>query len=557
MRRLALAPTLLLALALPAAAQAATRQLRIFQDDRMLVYSGPLVRAAVLDQAKQMGVDVIRVQFVWRNIALSRPGHPSDPAAYGTAWANWDSLVIEARKRGMKVLATVTGPAPTWEAGATDRYYTGSRYPDARAFGRFVEAVGRRYSGRAKAALTARGVPSFTARGVPSLTARSVPSLTARSSQLTLPALQCAPIPPLISCDPSGNPVIGAGPETGGGSQPPPPPPPGGGTGDQSPPPPPGSGVPTPPTPPGTTLPRIDMWSLYNEPNHPLFVSPQRRGGILTSPSIYRALYRAGWRALARTGHRRDTILIGEVLPIGSNQSRETSTTSPLAFARELFCLNGTGRRHPGCGGRFAPLHASGWALHPYYRKTGPFSRPPGRDDLTPASVVKLRALLRAAAAKHRLSGPALLWDTENGSQTRPPDPKGASLSGQARFINEAEYLAWRTPYMRSFSQYLLTDEQPVWAFQSGLFFENGTPKPALSAYRLPIYVTKDGRGAVVWGRIPPGGERLVTIDPSRGADVAVHVTSAGGYFTKRLAGRAPAYSLHYGDWVSRSASPR
>ena len=548
MRRLALAPTLLLlALTLPAVAQGGTRQLRIFEDDRMLVYSGPLVRGAVLDQAKQMGVDVIRVQFVWRNIALSKPTNAADPAAYGTAWSNWDSLVIEAHRRGLKVLATVTGPAPTWEAGTTDRYYSGSRYPDAAAFGRFVEAVGRRYSGQAKA----------------SLTARSGPSPTATSSQLTLPVpdlttqLQCTPIPPLIGCDPSGKPVVGAGPDPGGGSQPPPPPPPDGGGTDQSPPPPPGSGVPTPPPPPGTTLPRIDMWSLYNEPNHPLFVSPQRRRGVLTSPSIYRALYRAGWAALARTGHRRDTILIGEVLPIGSNQSRETSTTSPLAFARELFCMNGSGRRHPGCRRRFAALHASGWALHAYYRKTGPFSRPPGRGDLTPATVGKLRGLLRTAIATRRLRGRAVLWDTENGAQTRPPDPKGASPASQARFINEAEYVAWRTPYMRSFSQYLLTDEQPVWAFQSGLLFADGTPKPALGAYRLPVYVKKAGRGAVVWGRIPPGGDRTVTIHPSRGPDVTVHVTSAGGYFTKRLARRAAAYSLRYGDWLSRSASPR
>src|SRR3954467_4312229 len=107
-RRLAPAVIVLL-LALPAAAHAATRQARIFQDDRMLIYSGPLVRAAVLDQAKSLGVDVIRVQFVWRNIALHKVSNPSDPAAYGNAWSNWDSLVIEAHKRGLKVLATVTG----------------------------------------------------------------------------------------------------------------------------------------------------------------------------------------------------------------------------------------------------------------------------------------------------------------------------------------------------------------------------------------------------------------------------------------------------------------
>ena len=523
----------------------------------MLVYSGPLVRAAVLDQAKAMGVNVIRVQFVWRNIALHKVSNPSDPSAYGNAWANWDSLVIEAHKRGMKVLATVTGPAPSWDAGTTDKYYQGSRYPNAKSFGEFVTAVGRRYSGHAKASASAAH-GSRTARSSQLLDPLLPSDPTLTSPDLTS-QLQCTPIPPLVTCDPSGNPVIAPPPPTSpppptGGDQPPPPPPDGGSSGspDQSPPPPPGSGEPTPPPPPGTTLPRIDLWSMYNEPNHPLFLSPQRKNRVLTSPSLYRALYRAGWNALARTGHRRDTILIGEVLPIGSNANRETATSSPLAFARELFCLNGSGRRHPGCKGRFAPLHASGWALHAYYRKTGPFSRPPGRDDLTPASVGRLRKLLARARGKHRLAGKTVLWDTENGSQTRPPDPKGASLSRQARFINEAEYLAWRTSYMRSFSQYLLTDEQPVWAFQSGLFFSNGKPKPAFDAYRLPIYVKKKGRGVVVWGRVPAAGQ--VTIQPSRGRSTKLH---ARGYFTKRLRTRAPSYRLSFGQFVSRRATPR
>src|SRR3954468_24791992 len=487
----------------PRAAQAARRQLRIFQDDKMLVYSGPLVRAAVLDQAKELGVDVIRTQFVWRNIALQRVSNPSDPAQYGNNWAAWDSLVIEAHKRGMKVLGTITGPAPTWYGGLTDKYYTGSRYPNVKAFGQFVTAVGRRYSGAATASASARMAGLFDPP-------------------------PCTPVPPLIDCGSDG-PIItpppppdgGGGGGGGGGGSPPPPPPSGGG--DQSPPPPPGSGEPTPPPPPGTRLPRIDVWSIYNEPNHPLFVSPQRVKGRLQSPSIYRNLYRAGYRALAATGHGRDTILIGEVLPIGSNQNRETSTTSPLNFARELFCLNGRGPRHPGCNGRFALLHGSGWGLHAYYRKTGPFSRPPGTGDLTRASVGKLRALLAAAKHKGRLRGRTSLWDTEDGSQTRPPDPKGASLTRQARFINEAEYLAWKTPYMRSFSQYLWTDEQPVWAFQSGLTFSDGKPKPALRAYGLPIYVKKAGGGVVVWGHIPAGGDRTVTIHPSRGKDVKVH----------------------------------
>jgi hypothetical protein len=315
--------------------------------------------------------------------------------------------------------------------------------------------------------------------------------------------------------------------------------------------------VPTPPPAPGTALPKVDLWSIYNEPNHPLFLSPQRHKGILVSPSLYRALYRAGWNALASTGHRRDTILIGETLPIGSNANRETATTSPLTFARELFCMNGAGKRHPGCSKHFAKLHATGWALHTYYRKTGPFSRPPGPDDVTPKTVGKLRRLLARGAARGRVDRGLDIWDTEDGSQTRPPDPKGASLGGQARFINEAEYLAWREPYMRTFSQYLMVDEQPVWAFQSGLQFQNGQPKPSLSAYRLPIYVKKAGRGVVVWGHIAPGGDGNVTIHPSRGPDVVVHVRGRQGYFTKRLKRRASTYELHYGALVSRRAAPR
>jgi hypothetical protein len=183
---------------------------------------------------------------------------------------------------------------------------------------------------------------------------------------------------------------------------------------------------------------------------------------------------------------------------------------------------------------------------------TGPFSRPPGPGDVTPATVGKLRGLLARAARKGRLRGGRGLWDTEDGSQTSPPDPKGASLAHQAAFINEAEYLAWRTPYVRSFSQYLWADEEPVWAFQSGLTFANGRPKPALNAYRLPIYVQKTKTGVLVWGRTPSAGE--VTIKPSRGRAVTLQ---ANGYFTKRLHSRAPHYQLAFGTWTSRTATPR
>ena len=48
---------------------------------------------------------------------------------------------------------------------------------------------------------------------------------------------------------------------------------------------------------------------------------------VEVSARYYRAFVDAAWSAFGATGHGHDTILIGEVLPIGSNGTRATSTT--------------------------------------------------------------------------------------------------------------------------------------------------------------------------------------------------------------------------------------
>ncbi|MGI9082209.1 MAG: hypothetical protein ACR2FZ_08020, partial [Thermoleophilaceae bacterium] len=72
---------------------------------------------------------------------------------------------------------------------------------------------------------------------------------------------------------------------------------------DERPKPPPRRGVlfpppPPPPQPPTTILPRVSMWSIWNEPNQPGWLRPQARnvGGrtIPASPRVYRGLQDAG-----------------------------------------------------------------------------------------------------------------------------------------------------------------------------------------------------------------------------------------------------------------------
>ena len=315
----------------------------------MLVYGGPVVRAATLDAAKQMGVDAIRVQFVWRNIALQKPRDASDPAAYGDAWSNWDSLVIEARKRGLKVLAT-DRPAPTWAAGTTDKYYSGSRYPSSKAFGQFVAAVGRRYSGQSKSSAVA------SSAGLCS---------TARRCRRSSPAARMAtrwsgrPAP----AAPAGQP--------GRRSQPPPP---NSGPGDQC------RHHRQAPATERRPRRRIRRFRASTCGRAHCSTSPQRHKGVLRAEAFMRGSTARLEVARPDGPPPRSTILIGETLPIGSNANRKTATTSPIAFARELFCLNGSGPAHPGCSKRFCRSCArERLGDPPSTPQDQPFSRPPGR----------------------------------------------------------------------------------------------------------------------------------------------------------------------------------
>jgi hypothetical protein len=104
------------------------------------------------------------------------------------------------------------------------------------------------------------------------------------------------------------------------------------------------------------------------------------------------------------------------------------------------------------------------------------------------------------------------LYLTEYGYQTK-PDPIHISFGQQAAWINQAEYMAYKNPLVRSMSQFLLVDDAPAagvdpkkdpqlyWrTFQSGLKLQTGARKPSYQAYVTPIYVKAHavGRGRSV-----------------------------------------------------------
>jgi hypothetical protein len=134
----------------------------IFQDDQLLLYQPPTPAGGAevqrtLETLKGLGVDRVRLTVVWYYLAPQAEStappagfHAADPAAYpAAAWAPYDRVVRLAQADGIGVLFTVTAPGPLWAnaPGAPDSKTASHYQPSAAAFGEFVEALGRRYSG--------------------------------------------------------------------------------------------------------------------------------------------------------------------------------------------------------------------------------------------------------------------------------------------------------------------------------------------------------------------------------------------------------------------------
>jgi hypothetical protein len=142
--------TLLVALLVPAGAQAAKGQATLFEAPRELLSDDAQLRTQTLDEIRGFGVSWLRVIVYWRSVApdADRPGVPRfeerDPAQY-PGFGKYDRAIDEARAKGFRILLTVSGPVPRW---ATERKEDNVTRPSATRFGRFAQAVGTRYAGK-------------------------------------------------------------------------------------------------------------------------------------------------------------------------------------------------------------------------------------------------------------------------------------------------------------------------------------------------------------------------------------------------------------------------
>jgi hypothetical protein len=292
----------------------------------------------------------------------------------------------------------------------------------------------------------------------------------------------------------------------------------------------------------GTTLPRVNLWAVWNEPNLGNWLHPQHANGVPFAPHHYRKLVRSAKAGLSGSGHGGDTMLIGELLPFGAASNR----IRPLEFLREMACVNrryrpfrGKAARKRGCK-NYRALPGSGFAHHPYTFAGGPNLDTGHRDDVTIGKLHRLVRALNRLGRKNRLKRARMkIWVAEFGFQTDPPDPFQTPIRRVPGFLGQSEWLSYRNPRVASHSQYLLRDVQDTAGFQTGLRFAGGRAKPGVyKAYRLPLFVRhRGGRKIQVWGGTRAAGRgQRVTIQSKRGGKwrrLGRATTGKQGYFRK------------------------
>ena len=253
-------------------------------------------------------------------------------------------------------------------------------------------------------------------------------------------------------------------------------------------------------------LPKVDLWSIWNEPNLSIFLQPQHKNGRAYSPLLYRQLFFAADDAI-NAEDPQAPVLIGETAPTGS-----TDSVDPIAFVRQTLCLDPSFHHLPGCPEADRKVTAAGWAAHPYSLSgQAPFEPVPKLGYVTMASLGTLERTLESAAARGAVAAGLPIYITEFGVQSFPDPNAGVSVEQQAEYIAIAERIAYADGRVATFGQYLMRDDDPnvvpdtlYGGFESGLRFFDGRPKPAYAAFQLPLAIQRLGETVSMWGIVQP-----------------------------------------------------
>jgi hypothetical protein len=239
----------------------------------------------------------------------------------------------------------------------------------------------------------------------------------------------------------------------------------------------------------GATLPKVLRWEAWNEPNLANHLLPQwtatgtkkivgrpfcfGKSWIPSSPTIYRGILNAIYRGVHAAGTAasiQESVAGGATAPYGRGPCATVAGFAPLAFLRELVKK---------------PVSLDVWSHHPYRNQrqnVAPFTG----DNIDVQGMPRLYAALNKAFPGRKI----LVWVTEFGAQTNPPDKwVGVTLAQQVSALRSAVATFKKSGRVKMLVWFLVRDEdiagRPFGAgFQSGLEYFNGKRKPAFNVFK-------------------------------------------------------------------------
>jgi hypothetical protein len=214
--------------------------------------------------------------------------------------------------------------------------------------------------------------------------------------------------------------------------------------------------------------PYVGHYSIWNEPNLKIFLSPQfDKKGKIVSPATYAKLYKAGYAGIKKA-NRAALVAIGET----SNQGRDhpakgggPESTAPGTFARLLAQTKG--------------LKFDAYATHPYATRP---NLPPTQKVRWPNVTLTQLPRFETSIDQwfHRKNIP--IWITEYGYETKPGEPLGVSNSQQSKYMSSVIRKLKADPRVHMFIWFIFRDsKQSLWA--SGVFNIAGSAKPSYRTF--------------------------------------------------------------------------
>ncbi|MCD6014671.1 MAG: hypothetical protein K0R88_755 [Solirubrobacterales bacterium] len=280
-------------------------------------------------------------------------------------------------------------------------------------------------------------------------------------------------------------------------------------------------------------LPRVRRFQIWNEPNLDHYLSPQYEGKKLVSPQHYTRMLNAAYAGIKSVSPN-NFVVTGGTAPYGDPPGGHRSR--PLQFWRKVLCLKGRRKLE---GKRCKPEpNFDALAHHPINLGAGgPTGSAIHPDDASIADLGNVGKVLHAAERERTLGtgGNHPLWATEFWWQSDPPaDELGVPLRKHARWYQESLYQIWRQGASVAMILQVADSTLPL---NTGLYFADGAPKPALQAFRFPFVLDRRKRGRVIaWGRAPASGK--LTIERGSGggwSKVSALKAKDGGVFKLKL----------------------